>query len=96
MLMRGRITPDRFTVENSIYLDHQHHRKGIGRALFMALITACRAEGYQQMMAVIGDSNNHGSIHLHRSCGFTPIGTAQKLGFKFDQWLDVVYMQYKL
>jgi phosphinothricin acetyltransferase len=48
------------------------------------------------MMAVIGDSNNHGSIHLHRSCGFTPIGTAQKLGFKFDQWLDVVYMQYKL
>ena len=86
----------RFTVENSIYLDHQHHRKGIGRALLMALITACRAKGYQQMMAVIGDSNNSGSIHLHRSCGFTPIDTAQKLGFKYDQWLDVVYMQYKL
>jgi len=86
----------RFTVENSIYLDHEHQHKGIGRALLLALITACRDKGYQQIMAVIGDSNNEGSIHLHRSCGFAPIGTAQKLGFKFNQWLDVVYMQFTL
>ena len=86
----------RFTVEDSIYIHQDHHRKGIGKALLSALISACSDKGYKQLLAVIGDSDNHGSIGLHRSCGFTSVGVARKLGFKFGRWLDVVYMQLSL
>ena len=48
------------------------------------------------MLAVIGDSENAASIGLHASCGFVHFGTATKVGFKFGQWLDVVYMQREL
>ena len=86
----------RFTVEDSIYIHHEHLRKGIGKALLSALIDSCKARDYKQVLAVIGDSDNQGSIGLHRSCGFVPVGTARDLGFKFGRWLDVVNMQLSL
>ena len=86
----------RFTVEDSIYIHHEHLRKGIGKVLLSALIDSCKARDYKQVLAVIGDSDNQGSIGLHRSCGFVPVGTARDLGFKFGRWLDVVYMQLSL
>ena len=86
----------RLTVEDSIYVRHDAARRGVGRALLMELIERCRAAGYQQMMAVIGDSENAGSIELHRALGFRHIGTAQNIGFKFGVFLDVVYMQRAL
>ena len=86
----------RFTVEDSIYIHKDYHRRGIGKALLSALIPACVSRGYKQVLAVIGDSENHGSIGLHRSCGFVPVGTARYLGFKFGRWLDVVYMQLSI
>jgi len=86
----------RFTVEDSIYIHRDHLRKGIGQALLPALIAECRAREYKQVLAVIGDSDNAGSIGLHRSCGFAAVGTARNLGFKFGRWLDVVYMQLSL
>jgi len=86
----------RFTAENSIYVDVDAQRQGTGRALLTSLISHCREAGFRQMMAVIGDSGNIASIRLHQSMGFEHIGTAGKIGFKFDRWLDVVYMQRDL
>jgi len=86
----------RFTVENSVYLEPAIHRRGIGRQLLQRLIGECEARGYRQMIAVIGDSANAGSIGVHTSCGFRMIGTHPDVGFKFGRWLDTVMMQRPL
>lgn len=86
----------RFTVEDSVYVSPDFAGRGVGRALLEALIETCSQRGFQQMMAVIGDSENHGSIALHKACGFRHVGTAVGLGYKFGQWLDIVYMQRSL
>ena len=59
----------RFTVEDSIYVGPDHRRKGIGLALLMQLISECRQREYKQLLAVIGDPDNQGSIGLHRAWG---------------------------
>ena len=84
------------TVEDSVYVAPQALRKGVGRQLLSALISSAQIVGYQQMMAVIGDSENLASIGLHTELGFTLIGTAKGIGFKFGRYLDVVYMQRSL
>ncbi|MCO5132170.1 MAG: N-acetyltransferase family protein [Xanthobacteraceae bacterium] len=86
----------RFTVENSVYLAPAAQRRGIGTALLRRLIAECEALGHRQMIAVIGDSANAGSIGLHRRCGFAMIGTHPDVGFKFGRWLDTVMMQRAL
>jgi L-amino acid N-acyltransferase YncA len=86
----------RFTVENSIYLDPAIHRRGIGMKLMRRLIDDCETRGYRQMIAVIGDSANAGSIGLHSACGFQMIGTHPNVGLKFGRWLDTVMMQLAL
>jgi L-amino acid N-acyltransferase YncA len=86
----------RFTVENSIYLDPSFHRRGIGMALLQRLIVECEARGFRQMIAVIGDSANAGSIGVHTKCGFRMIGTHPNVGLKFGRWLDTVMMQRDL
>lgn len=86
----------RFTVEDSIYLDPDCLGQGIGSSLLKALIEACRAGGYRQIMAVIGDSDNAGSIALHTRFGFRHVGTARSVGYKHGRWLDVVFMQLSL
>jgi len=86
----------RFTVENSVYLEPVIHRRGIGLQLMRRLIAECEARGYRQMIAVIGDSANAGSIGVHTKCGFQMIGTHPNVGFKFGRWLDTVMMQRAL
>ena len=86
----------RRTVEDSIYVDHRLPRRGVGRALLTELLEQLRAADFQQVMAVIGDSANAGSIELHRALGFRHVGTAHGIGFKFGEYLDVVYMQLAL
>ena len=86
----------RFSVENSIYLDPAIHRRGIGMKLMRRLIDDCETRGYRQMIAVIGDSANTGSIGLHSACGFQMIGTHPNVGLKFGRWLDTVMMQLAL
>ena len=78
----------RFTVENSIYLAPASHRRGIGIQLLQRLIAECEARGYRQMIAVIGDSANAGSIGVHTRAGFQMIGTHPSVGLKFGRWLD--------
>jgi L-amino acid N-acyltransferase YncA len=86
----------RFTVENSVYLQPAIHRRGIGMQLLQRLIGESEQRGYRQMIAVIGDSANAGSIRVHSKCGFQMIGTHPNVGLKFGRWLDTVMMQRAL
>jgi phosphinothricin acetyltransferase len=86
----------RYTVEDSVYLAPRAQRRGIGSALLESLIERCRARGHRQMIAVIGDAGNAGSIALHARAGFTDAGRLTRVGWKFDRWLDVVLMQRAL
>jgi phosphinothricin acetyltransferase len=86
----------RFTVENSLYLDPAIHRRGIGTQLLRELVAQCEARGFRQIIAVIGDSANAGSIGVHARLGFQMIGTHPNVGFKFGRWLDTVMMQRAL
>jgi phosphinothricin acetyltransferase len=86
----------RFTVENSVYLAPSIHRRGIGAQLLQRLIAECETRGYRQVVAVIGDSANAGSIGVHAKTGFAMIGTHPNVGFKFGRWLDTVMMQRAL
>jgi L-amino acid N-acyltransferase YncA len=85
-----------WSVEDSIYVAPQSHRRGVGRALIERLIADAEAAGFRQMIAVIGDSANTGSIELHRYAGFRMVGTFDNVGFKFGRWLDSVLMQRPL
>jgi len=86
----------RFSIENSVYVEHGRARAGIGRALLSALIARCEQGPWRQMIAVIGDSANAGSIGLHAQLGFRNVGTLHDVGFKFGRWLDSVLMQRPL
>jgi L-amino acid N-acyltransferase YncA len=86
----------RYTVEDSIYLHHEHTGRGLGRALLAELITQCERAGLRQMIAAIGDSENIASIRLHEQFGFTMIGTLKAVCWKFNRWLDSVLMQKDL
>ncbi len=86
----------RFTVENSVYVAPDMHRRGIGKALLQRLIEDCTARGYRQMIAVIGDSDQAASIGVHKACGFEPAGNLKSIGWKFGKWLDTPLMQLAL
>ncbi|TDT92842.1 phosphinothricin acetyltransferase [Azorhizobium sp. AG788] len=86
----------RFTVENSIYVAPGAQRRGVGKALLTTLVRECEARGFRQMVAVIGDSANAGSIGVHRACGFRDVGIIKGSGLKFGRWLDTVLMQRDL
>ncbi len=83
-------------VEDSIYVAPELHRRGIGRQLLTHLIAAAELVGFRQMLGVIGDSANTGSIGVHAALGFRHIGTFQSIGFKYGRWLDTVLMQRAL
>ncbi len=86
----------RFSLEDSVYLAADVAGRGFGRLLLAELLARCEDTGARQMMAVIGDSANAGSIGVHRSLGFEQVGVLRAAGRKFDRWLDVVLMQRKL
>ncbi|MGM9514171.1 GNAT family N-acetyltransferase [Roseateles sp. DB2] len=86
----------RFCVEDSIYLAPTAQGQGVGRLLLAELIARCERAGARQMLAVIGDSQNHGSVGVHRALGFEPTGLLKSSGWKFGRWLDVVLMQRQL
>ncbi len=86
----------RFAAEDSVYVRETVRGQGVGKALVSGLLAHAAGAGFTQMLAVIGDSENVGSIGVHASLGFVPVGTMRKVGYKFDRWLDVVTMQKAL
>jgi L-amino acid N-acyltransferase YncA len=86
----------RYTIEDSVYVARGMQGRGIGRALLAALIARCERGPWRQMIAVIGDSGNAGSIALHRQQGFRLVGTFEAVGFKLGRWVDTVHMQRAL
>ncbi|MCC2594824.1 N-acetyltransferase family protein [Pusillimonas sp. MFBS29] len=86
----------RYTLEDSIYLADGLSGQGLGTALLQTLITRCESGPWRQMIAVIAGNNNLASIGLHRRLGFAHAGTQPATGFKFRQWIDVVFMQRAL
>lgn len=86
----------RYTCEDSVYVRADRIGRGVGKALLGEVLARCRAAGLRQVMAVIGDSANAGSIGLHRSLGFEHCGAARSVGFKHGRWVDIVWMQKAL
>ncbi|MDR7267635.1 phosphinothricin acetyltransferase [Pelomonas saccharophila] len=86
----------RFCVEDSIYLSPATQGQGVGRLLLAELMARCEAAGARQMLAVIGDAANVGSVGVHTALGFQHTGVLKSAGWKFGRWLDVVLMQRTL
>lgn len=86
----------RYLVEDSVYIHPNHTGQGLGVALLSELIHLCELAGMRQMLAVIGDSANQGSIALHAKLGFRHAGVLQASGWKHGRWLDTVLMQKTL
>ena len=86
----------RFCLEDSVYLHPDAQGHGLARALLAELMTRCEARGARQMLAVIGDAANAGSVGLHAALGFEHTGVLKAAGWKFGRWLDVVLMQRAL
>ena len=83
----------RYCAENAVYVRDDVRGQGVGKALVARLIEEATGRGFRQMIAVIGDSENVGSIGVHASLGFRHVGTLRSVGCKFGRWLDAVYMQ---
>jgi L-amino acid N-acyltransferase YncA len=86
----------RYCVEDSVYVREDVRGQGVGKALVARLIADATERGMRQMIAVIGDSENVGSIGVHASLGFQMVGTLRSVGVKFGNWVDVVSMQRAL
>jgi phosphinothricin acetyltransferase len=85
----------RYTVENSVYVHHQHLHRGIGSLLLRELIARSRALGHRVILAGI-DGEQEASVALHSKFQFEKVGHLRKVGFKFGRWLDVIFMQLSL
>jgi len=86
----------RFSAEDSIYLHPDAAGKGLGKLLLAELASQAEAVGIRKLIAVIGDSNNVGSVGVHRALGFSPVGMFKSCGWKFGKWLDIVLMEKTL
>jgi L-amino acid N-acyltransferase YncA len=86
----------RFTIEDAVYVADGLNGRGIGSALLGELIGCCERGPWRQMLAVVGDSANVGSIALHRRFGFELVGTLRSVGFKFGRWIDTPILQRAL
>jgi len=82
----------RHTVENSVYVHHQYHWRGIGSLLLQDLIVRARILGHRAILAGI-DADQPASVALHAKFHFKKVGHLEQVGFKFGRWLDVVYME---
>jgi L-amino acid N-acyltransferase YncA len=86
----------RHTCEDAVYVRNDVRGQGVGKALVAHLIDHAEAHGFRQMLAVIGDAENVGSIGVHTSLGFQRAGVLRAVGLKFGRWLDAIYMQRSL
>ncbi|RYB07687.1 GNAT family N-acetyltransferase [Lichenibacterium ramalinae] len=85
----------RYTVKHSIYVHPSRVGLGIGRRLLPALVDACAAGGFRQMIGYI-DGANEASLHLHEACGFRRVGLLPAVAYKFGHWADSIMVQRAL
>lgn len=85
----------RYALKHSIYIHHSFTGCGVGRTLLPALMDACAAAGYRQMIGYI-DAENDASLKLHESVGFARVGLLPAIGYKFGKWADSVMVQRAL
>lgn len=85
----------KFTVEHSVYISPNELGKGFGKLIMAQLIELAKAQGLHTMIGVI-DSENKSSILFHEQFGFKTVGIIKETGYKFDRWLDSVFMQLLL
>jgi len=81
-----------FSVEHSIYVNNNSRGLGIGKQLLTRLIELAKEQEYHTMIAGV-DGSNEGSFEFHKKFGFKEIGTFKQVGFKFDKWLDLKFLQ---
>lgn len=89
---RGAWAGYRYTVEHSVHVDASHRGTGIGRQLMLRLIDAAQAAGKHVIIGAI-DADNAASIRFHERLGFKSVAHFHEVGFKFNRWLDLVFMQ---
>jgi len=82
----------KYTVEHSVYVDARFRGRGFGKILMKEIIAAAQGQSYHTLVGVI-DSSNLVSVRLHEALGFACCGTIRQAGFKFGQWLDVLFYQ---
>lgn len=82
----------RWSSDVSVYVDRTAHRRGIGRALYTALLRIATAQGFYNAYAGI-TLPNPSSVGLHEAMGFAPIGVYHAVGHKFGRWHDVGYWE---
>lgn len=82
----------RFSAETSVYVSHAHHGKGVGRCLYAALLSELPKRGIKNVIGGIAQPNQ-ASVALHEKLGFKKVAHFSRVGFKFDQWVDVAYWQ---
>ncbi|MEM1277788.1 MAG: N-acetyltransferase family protein [Pseudomonadota bacterium] len=85
----------RFTVEHSVYVRPGHRRKGVATGLVQRLIEQAKADGLHRMVGGIS-ADQEGSLGLHQKLGFQEVGRLSQVGFKFERWLDLVFMVREL
>lgn len=82
----------KYTMESSVYIHPGHQGKGIGKALYIQLINLAQEKDVHTLVAGI-DAKNQISIDLHKKLDFELVGHFKQVGYKFGQWLDLVFYQ---
>ncbi|QDO97632.1 N-acetyltransferase [Ferrovibrio terrae] len=84
-----------YTVENAIYIAPQSRGKGIGAQLLAPLLQIAKDHGLRTMIAGI-TADNTASLRLHEKLGYSQAGVIREAGWKFERWLDLVFLQRML
>jgi phosphinothricin acetyltransferase len=84
-----------YTAEHSVYVAADHRRQGIGRMILLELIEAARALGKHILIGGL-DASNEASLRLHQALGFEQVAHFKQVGYKFDRWLDLIFLQRTL
>ncbi len=82
----------KFSIEHSLYVEKNKRKLGIGKLILQELIDIARLEGYHTIVAGI-DASNQNSIIFHKQFGFKEVGNLKQIGYKFNKWLDLTFMQ---
>lgn len=85
----------RFSTEDSVYIHRDRRGEGIGKLILAGLVERARRAGFHTVLAGMSEGNE-ASVRLHRSFGFELIGVQREVGYKFERWLDVTWMQKML